>query len=328
MLRKALSQVKPKPITSRYSKYTKNKLNAHLLLCTPLALKVLNIVIRVCTNNKYCYMRQDTIARELGCSRVTVNRLMKLLHRLGLITSQNRGVKQTCLVLLNPCFLNLSIRNMFSNIFPALRYFPLIALFSMSLMGAQKEHKIKHVIQDVNINIYLKKDIKLRSYARATLGGLKTAKCLFGEELYNKFVKTDPDTPITIPKEHTVTDNTFFTQPKYRLVNDSEEESPKREVHSSDPMHNPSTFGDSIPSNKGELVRMEKEMLDRKTIAELKQELEHYRENVIRRKGCTVEELQFYTEVRSFIEEVEASKILDSPEASRKRFMMQKYMHK
>jgi len=72
-------------------------------------------------------MRQDTIAKRIGRSRETVNRSFKKLHNKGLITSKNRGVKRTCRVKINPCFLDLSIRNIFADLLPALRYLPLIA---------------------------------------------------------------------------------------------------------------------------------------------------------------------------------------------------------
>ena len=96
---------------------------------TPSVKNIFNYCIATANIRKSNFVSQSLMAKKLGLSRETVNRGLKLLHELGLITKIDRGwkenrtrIKKTCYYLINKLFFYQEIRNRYKHIFIALSY--------------------------------------------------------------------------------------------------------------------------------------------------------------------------------------------------------------
>src|ERR1700679_3423494 len=72
---------------------------------------------------KSIFVSQTLVAKKLGLSRESVNRALKLLHELGIITKIDRGwkedrtrIKKTCYYIINKLFFYQEIRNRYKHI--------------------------------------------------------------------------------------------------------------------------------------------------------------------------------------------------------------------
>lgn len=99
---------------------------------------------------KSIFLSQAFVALRLGLCRETVNRALKKLHELGLITKIDRGwkedrarIKKTCYYIVNKLFFYKEIREKYKSIFLALSYLVIFSNFE-SIFGInskpQKEH--------------------------------------------------------------------------------------------------------------------------------------------------------------------------------------------
>lgn len=117
---------------------------------TPSVKKIFNYCIATANIRKSNFVSQSLMAKKLGLSRETVNRGLKLLHKLGLITKIDRGwkenrtrIKKTCYYIINKLFFYQEIRNRYKHIFIALSYMVIFCNFE-SIFGVWSKDERQH----------------------------------------------------------------------------------------------------------------------------------------------------------------------------------------
>ena len=97
---------------------------------------------------KMVYLRQDTLAKILGISRVHCNRLLKWMKDLGLLVSEYR-FKLSCHYHLSSFFFNESIRSRLKHIFRPLRALSLNLLYGFSSFSSD----VTQLRDKLNVNL-------------------------------------------------------------------------------------------------------------------------------------------------------------------------------
>lgn len=100
---------------------------------TPSTKRVLNYLFMKSNSFKQLYFRQDTIARDLKCSRKTVNEAIGVLVDYGIIAVFYRSTRKkftSCMYTISSWFRNLEVRESLRHIFNAFVCFPVALLIS------------------------------------------------------------------------------------------------------------------------------------------------------------------------------------------------------
>lgn len=141
---------------------------------TPSVRLVANYYFGTANIRKSIFVSQTLVAKKLGICRKTVNRALKLLHELGIITKIDRGwkedrtrIKKTCYYIINKLFFYQEIRNRYKHIFLALSYLVIFCNFE-SIFGIwskderQQYNGVVSGIKSYTNSLFINTNTKLR----------------------------------------------------------------------------------------------------------------------------------------------------------------------
>lgn len=128
----------------------------------PIRHSLLNFIFKL--HNSYSnniIFSQENLAEKIGCSRETLVRLTKELHKLNIVVKINRGVKKACFYVVNDLFCNFTVRKILVSIFSNLKWFHKSILYAKDKLTnrnvTQKNYVFKKNIKNKYINYKINK---------------------------------------------------------------------------------------------------------------------------------------------------------------------------
>ncbi len=140
--------------------------NVHTRTHRQIGLKLLSRLMGMSNRCKSIFIRQDTLARKLGCCREIINKWIKKFDEWGILNKVYRHMT-SCLYIINPIFYNKSIREELRLLIKPFFFLSVALLSSLGLSTSQIE-KDSYIFRNKDIQAETSHNELLRSNISTT----------------------------------------------------------------------------------------------------------------------------------------------------------------